>query len=64
MGLIIVRSLARLLFFLFLAGTGPPLIPFVPLIYLKIPINHKLWSEIVYRFLGILFILKPGKETI
>ncbi|MEK7340257.1 MAG: DMT family transporter [Candidatus Rhabdochlamydia sp.] len=79
MGLIIVRSLAGLLSFsfLFLAvqrtslvdavllnNAAPLLVPFVAWIWLKLPINHKLWPGIICGFLGILFILKPGKEII
>ncbi|MGL4540118.1 MAG: DMT family transporter [Candidatus Rhabdochlamydia sp.] len=79
MGLIIVRSLAGLLSFsfLFLAvrrislvnavllnNAAPLLLPFVAWIWLKLPINHKLWPGILCGFLGVLFILKPGTEII
>jgi drug/metabolite transporter (DMT)-like permease len=78
-GLIFLRSVGGLLAFtcLFMAvrkttlvdavllnNAAPLLIPFVMWIWLKVPINHKLWLGIILGFLGILFILKPGKEIL
>ncbi|HSX26550.1 MAG TPA: EamA family transporter, partial [Chlamydiales bacterium] len=78
-GLILVRALTGLLSFIFLFmavertslvdaillnNAAPILIPFVTWIWLKIPINHKLWPGIIAGFLGIILILKPGKEII
>lgn len=79
LGLIIFRGFAGLIgfFLLFLAvkstslvdamllnNTGPLFIPFVVWIWLKIPINHKLWPGIVGGFIGIIFVLHPGAEII
>lgn len=78
-GLIFLRSIGGLLAFafLFLAvqktslvdavllnNAAPLLIPFVVLVWLKIPINHKLWPGIIAGFIGIILILKPGKEIL
>ncbi len=78
-GLILVRGFGGTLAFtfLFLAvqrttlvdavllnNAAPILIPFAVWIWLKIPINHKLWPGIIAGFLGIIFILKPGKEIL
>lgn len=76
-GLIFVRSVVGtfIFAFLFLAverislvdaillnNSSPIFIPFVVWIWLKTPINHKLWVGIIAGFLGIIFILKPGKQ--
>lgn len=77
--LIFVRSVGGLLAFAFLFmavqrtslvdaillnNTAPLIVPFAVWIWLKIPINHKLWPGIIAGFLGIIFILKPGKEIL
>lgn len=74
-GLIAVRSIGGLFAFalLFLSvqrislvdaillnNAAPLIVPFAIWIWLKIPINHKLWPGILVGFLGIIFILKPG----
>ena len=78
-GLILVRSLGGLISFslLFLAvqrtslvdavllnNAAPLIVPFIVWIFLKIPINHKLWPGLIAGFLGIIFILDPGKEIL
>jgi drug/metabolite transporter (DMT)-like permease len=78
-GLILFRGFAGLIgfFMLFLAvksnslvdamllnNTGPIFLPFVLWIWLKVPIDHKLWPGIVGGFIGIIFILRPGTEII
>ena len=45
-------------------NASPLWIPFVVLIWLKIPIKHILWPGLIAGFVGILLILKPGKEVI
>lgn len=45
-----------------LSNAAPIFLPFIALIWLKQPIEHKLWPGIAFGFLGILCILKPGKE--
>jgi drug/metabolite transporter (DMT)-like permease len=78
-GLILFRAFAGLLnyTFLFLAvvhtslvdafllGNASPLfLPFVIWIWLKTPIQHKLWPGLIAGFIGLLFILKPGSEIL
>ena len=45
-------------------NASPLWIPFVVLLWRKIPINHKLWPGLIGGFVGILLILQPGKEVI
>lgn len=74
--LIIVRSTVGLLSlcFIFLAiqnlslvnttllnNTGPFIVPFVVWIWLKIPLDHKLWPGILVGFIGVALILQPTK---
>lgn len=47
-----------------LNNAAPLLVPFVVWIWLKKPINHKLWPGIIAGFIGIIFILKPGKALL
>jgi len=42
--------------------TAPLWIPFVLLIWRKIPINHYFWPGLISGFLGILLILQPGRD--
>lgn len=78
-GLIFVRSIAGLLSFtcLFLAvqrtslvdsillnNASPLILPFLIRLWLKVPINHRLWPGIGVGFVGILLILQPGKEIL
>lgn len=46
-----------------LNNTGPLFLPFVLLIWLKKPINHKLWAGIIIGFIGVICILKPSSEV-
>ncbi len=74
-GLIFFRAIVGLLSFGFLFAavryttivdailldnTAPFLIPFLVWIWIKTPINHKLWPAILIGFAGIVCILKPG----
>ena len=45
-----------------LTTSSPLWIPFIARIWRKTPINHLLWPGILCGFLGILIILRPGKE--
>ncbi len=45
-----------------LNNASPLWVPFVVLIWLKIPINHSLWTGLIAGFIGIVLILHPGKE--
>jgi drug/metabolite transporter (DMT)-like permease len=45
-----------------LYNSAPIFIPFVLWIWLKVPIDHKLWPGILVGLMGIILILKPGKE--
>jgi drug/metabolite transporter (DMT)-like permease len=45
-------------------NSSPLWLPFIFLLWRKIPINHRLWPGIIAGFLGILFILQPGKEAL
>lgn len=77
--LILVRSISGLmnLVFIFLAvqktslinvsllnNTAPFIIPFLVWLWLKQPINHKLWPGIVIGFVGILCILQPSENVL
>jgi drug/metabolite transporter (DMT)-like permease len=77
LGLIFVRSIGGLAAFgfLFMAvqkttlvdavllnNTGPLLLPLGAWLWMKVPIEHKLWPGIIAGFLGIILILKPGLE--
>lgn len=74
-GLILLRSVTALTayFFVFislkylslvnvtlLSITGPFFIPFLLLLFLKEPIDHRLWWGICLGFAGVIFILNPG----
>lgn len=76
-GLLFVRSMAGLFafFLIFIAvskvtvadatlllNTGPFFLPFLLLLFYQEPIRHKLWLGIIPGFIGILLILKPGRE--
>lgn len=78
-GLILFRSLVSLIaiWFSFLAvqrislvntmlfnNASPLWIPFVVLLWLKLPIRHIIWPGLIGGFLGIILILKPGAEVI
>lgn len=78
-GLIFIRSIAGLLSFgslfaavqytslvnaILLDNASPFLIPFLGWIFLKCPINHKLWPGIFLGFIGIALILKPFSGSI
>ncbi len=78
-GLIFFRTLVSLvaIFLSFLAvqrtslvdtilfnNASPLWIPFVVLIWRKIPIQHRMWPGIIAGFIGILLVLQPGKEII
>lgn len=78
-GLIILRAIFGLIGFAFLLlavhytnivdgmllyNTSPLFIPFVLLLVKKTPIDNKLWPGIIIGFIGIIFILKPGKELL
>ncbi len=78
-GLIFFRGFTGLCTFLFLFlavkkttlvdamllnNTGPLFVPFVIWLWLKTPINHKLWPGILGGFVGIIFILRPGAEIL
>lgn len=78
-GLILYRSLTSLIaialsFFavqrvslvdtMLLTNTSPLWIPFVVLIWRKIPLNHFLWPGLIGGFIGILLILRPGVEIL
>jgi len=78
-GLILFRSLVSLIAIAFsylavqrtsllntmLFNNASPLwIPFVVLVWRKIPINHALWPGLIGGFVGIIFILNPGKDLI
>jgi len=78
-GIILARTIGGLLAFafLFLAvqktslvnavllnNTSPIFIPFVVWIWLKIPMNNKLWPGIILGFIGVICVLKPGKDII
>jgi drug/metabolite transporter (DMT)-like permease len=45
-------------------NASPLWIPFVVLLWLKLPIRHIIWPGLIGGFLGILLILKPGAEVI
>src|SRR5579862_1335964 len=45
-------------------NASPLWIPFVVLLWRKIPINHILWPGFIGGFVGIILILQPGKEVI
>jgi drug/metabolite transporter (DMT)-like permease len=45
-------------------NASPLWIPFVVLIWLKIPIQHKMWPGILAGFIGIILVLQPGKGII
>lgn len=45
-----------------LLNAAPFFVPFLVWIFLKEPINHKLWLPILTGFIGIIFILKPNRE--
>jgi drug/metabolite transporter (DMT)-like permease len=45
-----------------LNNASPLWIPFVVLIWLKIPIRHILWFGLIAGFIGVVLILRPGKE--
>jgi len=77
-GLVFARSISGLLgmAFIFLAltkislvdatllnNTSPLIIPFVIAIYLKKPIQHKLWPALIIGFVGIILILKPSGKN-
>ena len=47
-----------------LTTTSPLWITFVIWIWRKIPINHILWPGLIAGFLGIVLILRPGKEIL
>lgn len=47
-----------------LNNAAPLILPFIIRLWLKKPINHKLWPGIIGGFIGIIFILKPGKEIL
>ena len=47
-----------------LNNAAPIILPFIIWIWLKKSINHKLWPGIIAGFIGIVFILKPGKEIL
>jgi len=42
-----------------LVNTSPFFIPFLLMLFLKEPINHRLWWRIVLGFVGIIIILNP-----
>jgi drug/metabolite transporter (DMT)-like permease len=78
-GLILFRSLVSLIAIAFsylaiqrtsltntmLFNNASPLwIPFVVLLWRKIPINHILWPGLIGGFIGIVLILQPSKELI
>ncbi len=45
-------------------NTSPLWIPFVILVWRKIPIQHSMWPGLLAGFIGIVFVLQPGKEII
>jgi drug/metabolite transporter (DMT)-like permease len=47
-----------------LYNSAPLFLPFVLWLWLKIPIDHKLWPGILVGFIGIVLILKPGREIL
>lgn len=76
-GLILFRSLVSLVAILLsfvavreislvntmlLTTTSPLWIPFIVRIWKKTPMNHLLWPGLICGFLGIILILRPGKE--
>jgi drug/metabolite transporter (DMT)-like permease len=78
-GLILFRSICGLLNYLclflamvhttlvdtfLLANAAPLLLPFVCWIWLKKPIQHKLWPGLIGGFIGLILILKPGSEIL
>ncbi len=78
-GLILLRSLVSVVAIAFsffavqrtslvdtmlLQNASPLWLPFVVLLWRKIPINHSLWPGLIGGFVGIVLILQPGKELI
>jgi len=45
-------------------NASPLWLPFVVLIWRKISIQHKMWPGLFAGFIGIIFVLQPGKEII
>lgn len=45
-----------------LNNSAPFFIPLIALLWLKIPINHKLWLPMVSGFIGIVIILRPDQH--
>ncbi|HSX11855.1 MAG TPA: DMT family transporter, partial [Chlamydiales bacterium] len=49
----------------YLLGNATPLfLPFIVWLWLKKPIQHKLWPGLIGGFIGLIFILKPGSEIL
>lgn len=45
-----------------LNNAAPLYVPFVVLIWRKVPINHRLWAGIILGFIGLAMVLEPWKE--
>lgn len=45
-------------------NTSPIWIPFVVLVWLKIPIKHIIWPGLIGGFLGVILILQPGTNVL
>lgn len=73
---VLIRIISGLLAFVFLLlsaqqisltgsillnNAAPLYVPFVALIWRKVPINHRLWTGIILGFIGLIFILEPWK---
>ena len=79
MGLISFRTMVSLVGILFsflavqrtslvdtmlLNNTSPLWIPFVVLIWRKVPIQHMMWPGLLAGFIGVILVLQPGKDII
>jgi len=47
-----------------LANSAPLFVPFIGLIFLSQPINHRLWIPLLVGFVGIILVLQPSSQLL